>query len=77
MHIKSYIAYPVQGLKEQLIQELQTFESCEVIPAQNEDILIIVSEAESIQKEEQMLEKINELKSLQFLSMIAGYNTNY
>ena len=41
MPVFSYLAYPKQGAKEQLIKDLAALDYCEITPADNEEILIL------------------------------------
>ena len=44
MPIFSYLAYPVPGAKEQLINDLAALDFCEVTPSENEEVLILVKD---------------------------------
>lgn len=75
MPIKSYLVHPHGGKKNELIQALSKIEQCEVMPAQNEDLLILITETESNTEEEILKEKLEALKSLKLLAMVSGFNT--
>lgn len=75
MPIKSYLAHPHNGKKNELIQALSSIEQCEVMPAQNKDLLILITETESNTEEEILKEKLEALKSLKLLAMVSGFNT--
>ncbi|MCO4821836.1 MAG: hypothetical protein KC469_07195 [Flavobacteriaceae bacterium] len=75
MPIKSYLAHPVSGQKEELIMALRNLKQCEVVPAENQNILAVVTDT-SDEKEEQILkEKIEAINSLKLLSLVSGFNT--
>ena len=76
MPIKSFIVFPSQGQKEALQQELATYSGCSVIPAENNDVFVLVTDTLTEQEEETLLQKINELNAVNQLSMVAGYNEN-
>ena len=44
MPVFSYLAYPKKGAKEQLLKDLATLQYCEATPADNEDILILLTD---------------------------------
>ena len=44
MPVFSYLAYPVSGSKEQLLDDLTALDFCEVTSAENEDVLILVTD---------------------------------
>ena len=43
MPIKSFILHFEEGKKEILLNELYKLENCEVIPAENHDVVVIVT----------------------------------
>ncbi len=75
MPIKSYLAHPHDGRKNELIEAFELIDQCEVLPAQNKDILVIVTETESKQEEELLKQKLDTIASLKLLAMVSGFNT--
>ena len=75
MPIKSYLAHPHDNKKQELIEALSTIEQCEVLPAQNKDILVIVTETEDKIEDEFLKEKLEAIPSLKLLAMVSGFNT--
>ncbi|MDY8134918.1 hypothetical protein [Aquimarina sp. 2201CG5-10] len=75
MPIKSYLAHPYKGRKEELIEALSTIHQCEVMPAQNQDVLILVTETENKTEEVILKEKLDTIDSLKLLAMVSGFNT--
>jgi nitrate reductase NapAB chaperone NapD len=73
MPVFSYLAYPVKGAKEELLNELAALDHCEVMPAENEEILILVTDAPDEEQEKELQKKIEQLKSLQSLGMTFGH----
>jgi len=73
MPVFSYLAYPVKGAKEELLHELAALDHCEVMPAENEEILILVTDAPNEEQEKELQNKIKQLKSLQSLGMTFGH----
>jgi nitrate reductase NapAB chaperone NapD len=69
----SYLAYPEQGAKEQLLKDLAALDYCEVTPAENEEILILVTDTPDEEKEEGLQKKLKKIKSLQSLGMTFGH----
>ena len=76
MPIKSFIAHPASSKKDELIQELNTFQEVEVIPSTNEDVVVIVTETHDKQSDIDLIEKLNALESLPMLSMVSGFANN-
>jgi len=75
MSIISYLVYPQEVKKNELLKNLSLFNNCEVIPAENEDILVLVTDTFNNKEEEELLEKIDALESLKLRSMVSGFNS--
>jgi len=75
MPIKSYLAHPHEGKKESLEQTLSAIEGCEVLPAKNKDVLILVTETNSGQEEDILNEKLKTITGLKLLAMVSGFDT--
>ena len=73
MPIFSYLAYPVQGAKEQLQSDLAALDFCEVTPAENEEVLVLVTDTPDEETEKKLQEKLKTLKSLESLGMTFGH----
>ena len=72
MPIFSYLAYPAQDAKEQLVKDLSALDFCEVTPAENEDVLILVTATPDEDTEKKIHQKLEALKSLESLGMTFG-----
>jgi nitrate reductase NapAB chaperone NapD len=73
MPVFSYLAYPVRGAKEKLHNELAALDHCEVTPAENEDVLILVTDTPDEEKEKALQKKLKKLTSLESLGMTFGH----
>ena len=73
MPIFSYLAYPVQGAKEQLVTDLTALDFCEVTPAENEEVLILVTDTPDEETEKKLQENLEALESLESLGMTFGH----
>lgn len=73
MPVFSYLAYPKQGAKNKLLNDLAAFEYCEVIPAENENILILITDTPDEDTEEALQKKLKKLKTLESLGMTFGH----
>ncbi len=74
MPIKSYLVHPLQGKKEELLTALESLEQCEVVPAENQDLLALVTDTVNEIEEEILKGKIEAIKSLKLLSLVSGFN---
>lgn len=75
MPIKSYLAHPHKGKKDYLIKALSKIDACEVLPANNKDVLILVTETNNNKEEEILKEKLETIPSLKLLAMVSGFET--
>ena len=75
MPIKSYLAHPKKGKREELVHSLSKLEECEVILAENNDLIILVTETSNKSQEDKLKEKLETIESLKLLSMVSGFNT--
>jgi nitrate reductase NapAB chaperone NapD len=73
MPIFSYIAYPVNGAQAKLLKDLKAMDYCEVEPADNKDILILITDTPDENQEKILQQKLKNLKSLQSLGMTFGH----
>lgn len=75
MPVKSYLAHAITGKKEELTQALLRFEQCEVVPAENQDVVALVTDTPNETEEEKLKQKIEAIQSLKLLSLVSGFNT--
>ena len=75
MPIKSYLAHPHEGRKIELVEALLAIPQCDVIPAQNKDLVIVVTDTDNKAEEDILKEKLEAIKSLKLLAMVSGFNT--
>lgn len=73
MPIKSYIAYPAQGKRERLRRDLAAMPECEVLPAAEHDLLVLVTDTPSEAAEKLLTARLHEIADLQCLALVSGY----
>ena len=73
MPVFSYLAYPKQGEKQELLKDLTALEFCEVTPADNENILILITDTPDEDSEKVLQKKLKQLKTLESLGMTFGH----
>ena len=73
MPVFSYLAYPKPGAKEQLIRDLAALDYCETTPADNAEILILVTDTPDEDQEKALQKKLKQLSSLESLGMTFGH----
>ena len=74
MPVLSYIAIPRSGAKNELLKVLNSIQFCEAFPADNEDILILVTDTPDKNTDKELHAQLNNLSTLESLSMTFGYN---
>lgn len=74
MPIKSFLAHPKNGQKQQLVNDLEAIPSCEIIPSTNQELVVIVTDTASKEEDIKLEERINALPSLAMLSMVSGFD---
>lgn len=76
MVIKSYLAHAVTGKKQELLEALNKLNQCQVTSAENEDIIVLVTDTSDDNEDEILKEKIESILSLKMLSLVSGFNTS-
>jgi nitrate reductase NapAB chaperone NapD len=73
MPVFSYLAYPKQGAKQKLLDDLSALDHCEVTPADNQNILILITDTPDEATEKVLQKKLKQLKTLESLGMTFGH----
>ena len=73
MPVFSFLAYPEDNMKEQLIKDLSDLDYCDIKAADNNDVLILVTDTPDELTNKELLTTIKNLTSLQSLSMTFGH----
>jgi len=73
MPVFSYLAYPKQGAKQKLFNDLAALDHCEATPADNQNILILITDTPDEETEKALQKKLKKLKTLESLGMTFGH----
>jgi len=73
MPVFSYLAYPVQGAREQLRKDLAALDYCDVMPSDNAEVLVLVTDTPNEDIERNLKQTLGRIKSLQSLGMTFGH----
>ena len=73
MPIFSYLAYPITGAQTHLLKHPSALDFCEVTPAENQELLILVTDTPDEETEKKLQEKLKTIKSLESLGMTFGH----
>jgi hypothetical protein len=72
MPIKSYLAYPVRGRRDDLEGTLRALPGSQVIAALNRDLLVVVTDTPDEAAEEALVESLAGVECLEGLALVAG-----
>ena len=75
MPIKSYVLHCENNQKEILLNELQKLQNCEVIPAKNHEVIVVVTDAATEELDQELYNQLLEIKGLKHLSLVSGFDT--
>lgn len=70
----SYLVTPQSGQRDQLVRKLSQFRYCEVIPAENDELVILITETPDEEAEKQLKDRLDQLSTIQHLSMAFGHS---
>ena len=76
MPIKSYLAHPQNGKYKDLLSELSKITECDIIPSENEEIAVVITDTKDEFEDRNVQIAINSIKSLKMLSMVSGFETD-
>lgn len=74
MPIFSYLAIPVSGAKEKLCEDLAALSYCEIIPSDNREVVVLVTDTPDKTAEDDLQKNLDNLQSLQSMSLAFGYD---
>jgi nitrate reductase NapAB chaperone NapD len=74
MPILSYLVLPQAGAMEQLCADLSAMEGCEIIPSDNEEVIVLVTDTPDEKTEKTLQQTLKNLPSLQSMSMTFGHS---
>ncbi|HEX7785956.1 MAG TPA: hypothetical protein VF653_07020 [Methylomirabilota bacterium] len=72
MPIKSYLAYPVRGRREELTRALGRLRGCQVFPAVDRDLLVVVTDTPDEAADEALQRALADVPALDALALVAG-----
>lgn len=76
MPIKSYILHCEDNKKEILKKELLKLSNCEIIPAENQEVIVLVTDTDSEETDKELYNQLLSLKGLKHMSLVSGFDAN-
>lgn len=74
MPIFSYLAIPTSGAKSTLCENLSALPYCQIIPAENQDVIVLITDTPNEATENELQQTLKGVVSLQSLSLAFGYD---
>lgn len=74
MPILSYLVLPQAGAMKELCADLSAMDCCEVIPSDNAEVVVLVTDTPDEETEKKLQTTLKNLPSLQSLSMTFGHS---
>ena len=74
MPIFSYLAIPTSGDKELLCISLANLPHCEIIPSDNQEVVVLVTDTPDEATEDKLQKSLKNMQTLQSLSLAFGYD---
>ncbi|WP_276392173.1 chaperone NapD [Eudoraea chungangensis] len=75
MPIKSYLVHPQESKKHAVIEMLSRMQQCDVVVAENENILVLVTETESKEEEANLKEALEKIGDIKLMALVSGFDT--
>ena len=72
MPIKSYLAYPARGRRDELADLLRAMPGCQVIPSLNRELLLVVTDTPDEAADQSLQEALAHVPLLEGLALVAG-----
>jgi nitrate reductase NapAB chaperone NapD len=73
MTVQSFLIYPQTGRLEAVTQSLCEIPSCEVIRAENRDLLILVTETGDAEAQKKLEARIEELAGVECVALVSAW----
>lgn len=73
MPIFSYLVIPKEGQKDSLCAALEATDYCEIIPAENQEVIILITDTPDKESDKHLQAQLKQLSCLQSLSMTYGH----
>jgi len=75
MPIKSYIIHSTENQKKNVVEALKKLKNCEVIPAENKEVIVLVTDTSTEETDKELYNKLLEIKGVKHMSLVSGFDT--
>lgn len=73
MTIRSYLVLVRPGQRDAVAERLRAMPDCDVIPAENRDVIVVVSETPAVEADAMLEERLSGVEGVAGVSLVAGY----
>lgn len=73
MPVKSYLIVPHSDQKLALVNEVRNIPGCEIHPAENQEVLVLVTDTSNEDEEQQLFRKVENNKKIRHITLVSGY----
>ena len=73
MPIKSYLAFPQKGKLTELADALSRTPGCEVTPAENQELVVLVTDTANEVEEKALEQRLHAIDALLSLALVSGF----
>lgn len=71
--IRSFLVYVAPGTREQVTVRLRALPGCDVLAAENRDVIIVVAEVDSSDTDDTIQDRIAGVSGVVGVSLVAGF----
>ena len=72
MPIRSYVVLPAVGARDAVAKRLQSIPACDVLPAQNRDLVLLVTDTPTGEEDEALRETVGKVAGVRSLVLTFG-----
>lgn len=77
MPVMSYLVYPVAGRRDELASTFEGMESCEILPSENTDLLLLLTDTPDAPAQKRLEEELRSLDSIATLALVSGFDDSH
>ena len=74
MPIKSYLLHCEENNKDTLLKSLEGLKGCEVIPAKEHNVVIVVTDTATDELDKELHNQLLETEGLKHMSLVSGFD---
>lgn len=74
MSVRSFLVYVAADARDSVVGTLRNLPACEVLPAENRDVVVVVSEAAGRDEEDAFDEHLAAIPGVLNVALVAGYS---